>query len=402
MALRKRCGEQPRTLPGGAENPFYCGTSPRCEHHWHYDFQMNGRRYRASTETSDKHKARDIEAKERSRILDGRHGIRRQPDITFRQFTETYLRDHSALHKRDKGARDREIIALLNRTFGPLILHEITAHRIEQWKRERLEGRWTAHRQKRRPKPVKPATVNRELDTLRGILSKAVEWGKLHESPARTVRRLKVDNRRTRILTADEEIRLVNACHGKFRTMVALALLTGARRGELLTLTWENVTDTEIVFLETKNGRPRRIPLSPAIRELLKPLPRVRPWVFTNVRTGQPYTTVGKNFERALERAGIRTGDVSFHTLRHTALSRMIAEGHSDHTVRAISGHSTTRMLERYTHPTEVLKVSALETGSYLVTTASQPDNDEWKKYGGRQGDRTHDLRIANGSKTKP
>jgi len=158
----------------------------------------------------------------------------------------------------------------------------------------------------------------------------------------------------------------------------------------------ENVTAAEIVFLETKNGRPRRIPLSPAIRALLAPLPRVRPWVFTNNRTGKPYTTVGKNFERALERAGIRTGDVTFHTLRHTALSRMIADGHSDHTVKAISGHSTTRMLERYTHPTEALKVDALETGAYLVTPAPQQEDEQWKVVGGRQEARTPDLRVAN------
>jgi hypothetical protein len=52
-------------------------TSPRCEHYWHDDFRVNGRRYRNTTDTADKHKARDIEAKERSRILEGRHGIRR-------------------------------------------------------------------------------------------------------------------------------------------------------------------------------------------------------------------------------------------------------------------------------------------------------------------------------------
>ena len=53
------------------------------------------------------------------------------------------------------------------------------------------------------PKPIKPGTVNRELDCLRAVLSKAVEWGKLIDSPARGVKRLKVDNRRTRILTED-------------------------------------------------------------------------------------------------------------------------------------------------------------------------------------------------------
>ena len=69
-------------------------------------------------------------------------------------------------------------------------------------------------------------------------------------------------------------------------------------------------------------------------------------------------------FKRALARAGILTGDVSLHTLRHTALSRMIAAGLDDFTVMAISGHRSVRMLERYTHPTDARKVAALETFS--------------------------------------
>src|SRR5262245_57349584 len=101
MSLHKRCSRTTKpTLRDGTPNPFHCSTSPRCEHPWHYYFRVNGRRYRSTTETADKHKARDIEAKERGRILDGRHGIRRQPDITFRQFAEIYMRDHSAINKR--------------------------------------------------------------------------------------------------------------------------------------------------------------------------------------------------------------------------------------------------------------------------------------------------------------
>ena len=86
MSLRKRCSRnETALLPDGSANPLHCSTSPRCEHHWHYDFRVNGRRYRNTTETADKHQARDIEAKERTRILEGRHGIRRQPDVTFRR-----------------------------------------------------------------------------------------------------------------------------------------------------------------------------------------------------------------------------------------------------------------------------------------------------------------------------
>jgi integrase len=104
-----------------------------------------------------------------------------------------------------------------------------------------------------------------------------------------------------------------------------------------------------LTFWTTKNGKVRRIPVTDAIAALLASRPRVHPWVFTNTRTGKPYTTIRKVFERALERAKITTGDVTVHTLRHTALSRMIEHGLDDYTVMSISGHSSTRMLERYT-----------------------------------------------------
>lgn len=111
---------------------------------------MNGRRYRASAETADKRQAQNIEARERSRILDGRHGIRRQREITFKRFAEIYLRDHADLHKRSAKC-DREILKTLNRFFGSVILHEITSHRIEQFKRDRLNGTCARSSRKRRP-----------------------------------------------------------------------------------------------------------------------------------------------------------------------------------------------------------------------------------------------------------
>ena len=110
-------------------------------------------------------------------------------------------------------------------------------------------------------------------------------------------------------------------------------------------------------------------------------------------------------FNRAVERAGIMTGDVTLHTLRHTALSWMIASGYDDYTVMEISGHSSTRMLARYTHPREERKIGALDLPC-VVTKRSQTDQDEstasseiaelLKKSGGRQEARTPDLRVAN------
>ena len=288
MSLRKFCSP---TLPDA--HPMHCPDSPQCDHHWFYDFRVNRRRYRNTAETANKQQAKQFEAKERTRVLEGRQQIRLLPDITFAQFSTTYLRDYAELHKKSV-ERDREILKVLNHAFGSLILHEITAHRIEQYKRDRLAGKWRGHRYKSAAKSIKPGTVNREMDTLRSLFSQALEWGQIREDPMRKVKRLKLDNRRTRILSEAEQTALLAACPKKLGKIVRLALITGARIGEILALTWDDVLTTELLLLETKNGRSRRLPRSPAIDAVLKSCVRGRsPWVFTNPRTHAAYTVNG-------------------------------------------------------------------------------------------------------------
>jgi integrase-like protein len=114
-------------------------------------------------------------------------------------------------------------------------------------------------------------------------------------------------------------------------------------------------------------------------------------------------------FWRAVRRARITTGDVTVHTLRHTALSRMIEHGLDDHTVMSIFGHSSTRMLERYTHPIMERRLAALETFDAVATNWPQKSIDDLvqikkpseddsflRNSGGRQEARTPDLRVAN------
>jgi hypothetical protein len=68
MSLRKFCSP---TLPSA--HPMRCSDSPHCEHHWFFDFRVNRHRYRNTTETSNKQAAKQIEARERARVLEGRH-----------------------------------------------------------------------------------------------------------------------------------------------------------------------------------------------------------------------------------------------------------------------------------------------------------------------------------------
>ena len=236
MSLRKRCSQtESATLRTGDPNPLHCATSPRCAHHWHYDFRVNSRRYRATTETADKHLARDIEATERTKILDGR----RHPPATGHHIS-AIRRDVSEGSRRPEqeerrsGRADHDAAQQGVRRAGAPRDHDASDRTVEA----RSTGRtWRAYGQ-RSAEAVEPGTVNREFDCLRAILSKAVEWKKLIDSPVRGVKRLKVENRRTRILTPDEQRRLLEAAPWKMRALV-LALVTGARVGELLGLRWD-------------------------------------------------------------------------------------------------------------------------------------------------------------------
>ena len=104
--------------------------------------------------------------------------------------------------------------------------------------------------------------------------------------------------------------------------------------------------------------------MSPAMKAVLDQCPQdaIAVGVHELEERTRPYTVngVAHTFRRALKRAGIVTGDVSLHTLRHRPISRMITMGIDDFTVMAISGHQSVRMLERYTHPTSAGKLEAL------------------------------------------
>jgi integrase len=213
---------------------------------------------------------------------------------------------------------------------------------------------------------------------------------------------------------------LLSACqrHVKLAVLVELLLITGARVGEFLALLWRDIAPTEIRFLNTKNGRTRRVEITPRIRALLDSLPKRHAHVFANNRTRELYRNIRKVFGRALLRARIRTGDVTPHTLRHTAITRLLSSGVDDFTVMELVGHLTRRMLERYTHPATARKQATLETfdavladgaavAEHAVSTrqvvnggvSDDLPSDLLKVgalFGGRGEDRTRDLGIAN------
>lgn len=203
-----------------------------------------------------------------------------------------------------------------------------------------------------RLKTVAPATVIRELNTISHAIDTARrEWGvHLAQNPVKLVRRPALPRGRTRRLEGDEEqILLAAADAGRvryLRPLIVLAIETGMRRGELLSLRWEHVNlEQRVAHLPlTKNGTSRDVPLSTRAVETLR---AHRTGESETVFTAAP-NAVRLAWERLKRRVGLE--DLHLHDLRHEAVSRLFERGLNVAEVATISGHRELRMLSRYTH----------------------------------------------------
>ncbi|PVE24220.1 hypothetical protein DC522_11780 [Microvirga sp. KLBC 81] len=128
-----------------------------------------------------------------------------------------------------------------------------------------------------RLKVVKPASVRRELVVLHHVFEVArAEWnGTIHSNPVHQIKLPSDPKPRERRLEDGDDARLLEALRSNsawyLRPLIALAIETGMRRGELPSIRWKDVdmTAPTICMLRTKNGHPRTIPLTPKAVEIL-------------------------------------------------------------------------------------------------------------------------------------
>lgn len=204
---------------------------------------------------------------------------------------------------------------------------------------------------------VEPPTVDRDLDVLSQVICYAADVWKIAavESPFVGLRRPKYFNERDRRLTVGEEDRLLTAAqldeNPYIEPAIILALETAARRGEMLAIEKGDVNFDEryVVLRKTKNGQPRKVPLTTRAMQVLSYL--VAECTEDNERLLKLTANALKKafFERVIPASGIE--DLHFHDLRHEAISRLAESGQFQLIeLQAISGHRDPRMLLRYAH----------------------------------------------------
>ena len=214
-----------------------------------------------------------------------------------------------------------------------------------------------------RLRSVSAPTVRREMGLLQTCFEVARrEWGvPLTSNPVAALTKPSHGRPRDRRLGGEDlaslNIALASCRNPLVRHVFLFALATGMRRGEVLSLTWANVDwDNRVAFLPmTKNGEPRRVPLSPAAMQSLRQVQdaRQQPSESLPEPSCDLVFPISPNafrlaWERVKRRAGIE--DLRFHDLRHEAISRFFEIGLSVPEVALISGHKDARMLFRYTH----------------------------------------------------
>ncbi len=301
----------------------------------------DGRIIYESSRTTDYREARALLVQRRQAVLEGTLPVRLRPTILFAELAEEYR--HWAQRQRSFLSNKRYLIAQLVEAFGPIPLSALTVRLVETYQ-SRLLAAGKA-----------PATVNRRLATLKHMVHKAVEWDLVGEEVyhrLRRVRPLPEQNRRLRYLTPEECQRLVEACDAHLRPIVLVALHTGMRKGEILSLEWERHIDLRqrlILLDRTKSGRRREIPMNSVVYETLQAIPRRldSPYVFTDAQ-GRRFRDIKRSFRSACRRAGIR--DFRFHDLRHTFASHLVMAGADLRTVQELLGHQSLTMTLRYAH----------------------------------------------------
>jgi integrase len=283
--------------------------------------------------------------------------------FTFDQLAKEYEEKQKGETYFDKTRK--YYVPIIKTFFGNKRLYQISPLDVESYKKQRKE---TPTRAK---KPRSDVAVNRELETLRHIFNKAVDWGFMEKNPFDKFRDpilFKEDENRVRYLTEDEIKRLFAVLgeekpkdkkhpeekikpYQYLENIVRAALLTGLRRGDLLSLKWADV-DLEkgvLFFNEQKKRNKRRIKvLNSDMINLLKSVPRGESETIFSGPDAKPLKDVKRSFRTTLKRAGIR--DFHLHDLRHTSASYMVMRGASLKSVQEHLGHTSLTMTQRYAH----------------------------------------------------
>ena len=340
---------------------------------WWYKFRFAGQMIRESSKSESRTIAKEAERSRRRQLEESWNQIKRRklPPL-FSVAAAEWLKTRTGIAPSTERSYQLAIDHLTE-AFGKQLLCDISGADVAEYQKARLRA------------GVAPRTANLEVGVLRAILRRYRLW----EAIAQDVDFLKESPSPGRALSAEEEIRLLDAasksrCRSLY-PVIMLALNTGLRASEIRGLRWNQVDllghTLTVGKSKTAAGTGRLIPLNARALATLTHwrglFPGAQPehYVFPHEKYGlagnkrqpcawevdptQPMLRWKVAWEAARKRAKVAC---RFHDLRHTFISRLAESQASDSTVMALAGHVSRAMMERYSHIRMEAKRRAVDT----------------------------------------
>lgn len=275
------------------------------------------------------------------------------------------IEEHAVVRLKPTTQREyeRAVRLFINPAMGNLKVSEVTRRDVAQ-----------LHHQMRHI----PYQANRVLGVMSKMFNMAEIWGLRPDgsNPCRHIAKYP-ERKRERFLSSDELKTLAavleqtefegSESHAAV-TAIRLLVLTGCRLRVIQTLRWDYIDGSYIVLPDSKTG-PRRIPITPAIRQVFATVNRDKgnPYVIQGKLPGSHLTDLQHPWRRIRERADLT--DVRIHDLRHTYASHAIAAGMSLPLVGKLLGHTQVQTTARYAHlADDHVKRAAEQLSTQLAT----------------------------------
>jgi integrase len=351
--------------------------------HWFASFRgADGRQYRRSTGTDNRKQALKV-AQHLEDIAKGRMSPRRMrqilaefyreesgiaiPSATVRVYAEEWLKTKKAAialnSEHSYAAAIKHFLAFLGAAADADLLSITKQHLVGF--RDFLAQRSA------------PVTVNSRLKAIKAIFHSAKRDGYLVDDPAEFVEGVRISGKGQRDAFTIAELQAILAvADPEWRSMILFGLYTGQRLGDICRLTWDNLDlETNVIRLTAgKTNKTIVVPIAPPLRDHIDMLPvsdapgaPLHPRAFGYYHNPKLITNVSNGFASLLTQAGLRgprvhqnTGKghlgrktvnrLSFHSLRHTAVSLLKDAGIPQATVQELIGHSSEAMSQHYTH----------------------------------------------------
>jgi len=293
---------------------------------------------------------------------------------TFSYFVEKNYLPHIRSYKRCVSADQTLLDNHLIPAFGHLKMSQISRYQVVEFLQSKVSAGY------------KPGYCNRFLVLLSFCFNLALKWEvpEVQQNPVKGVDLLKNLNKTERFLQANEIQNLLSALESSpnplLKYFVPLALLTGARKRELLDMRWCDVDFESKVWRIpiTKSGRPLNVPLTPQAFHLLLHLQSILPsllestpingveWVFPNPKTNKPFVSIFHAWNTARNKAGL--AGLRIHDLRHSFASALVNHGIPIYDVQKLLGHQSIKTTERYSHLSpERLRQSAAAASTFYA-----------------------------------